>query len=590
MKNENIYITWHLPTHGIGYTKSILAAYFAGKCRVGQEIDIRLNQIEMEEVFDGGADGFLFDKIYYLHTSQEVVNKVTTARASAKMNALSRDTWVKKSGTSEIWKAMFEYKYLSDELDYLEANHLDKVSIVKSQYWRFINDYTIHEQLKWFRKMSNFSRYAEGRFETVDMTTKGVHDLRDYMQIAKSVQKFVADLRKRHPEAIFVFNISLGSYETQVVWFCLAEAGLLPQNTHFIATYDDKSNTPKYARFRDFDIKSKPTKVIANIRNELTIYQNPKSVSRKLAELKMKNYINAGFAILLVGERGTGKSRLVKEHAQSTNFISADCASFDDDSKAESELFGTTKGSYTDAQDKDGLFQKAAGGVLFLDEIHNLSKFVQAKLMRTLGTDKDNNFTVRKMGDTKEQKVKCTFIAATNLSVDELKKRLLPDFYDRISQLIIEIPPLRDTLEDRIDDWKKVCNEMQFNEPVPLEPALTSWLKQLDLHGNFRDLQKIAIYYHRYTTFSTELKQYIPQKNAVNYAKAEFKKYHLVNDAVNYQFSLEKSPDDMLRDFKSELATWLMQNFGTIEEIRQHVKHLGDSISKKTLYNWKNKT
>lgn len=426
-------------------------------------------------------------------TDQEVRDKISARRKSAKTEDLERDTWVQTSGTSEIWKAIFKHGItheLKSELADLKEKYPDEVEKVKRQYWRFILSYTIEEQLWWLREMSNFSKYTKGRFEAINMTNNGVEDLRNHMQIARAVQPFIAKLRGKHPEATFTINIALGSYETQVVWFCLAEAGLLPPNTHFIASYDDKSDTVNNPRYRDFYIKSVPTKVISNIKDELSIYKAPKSVSRNVVALKMKNYIDAGFAILLVGERGTGKSRLVNEHGRQSGFVSANCASFDDDNKAESELFGTTKSAYTGAQDKDGLFQKAIGGVLFLDEIHHLSKSVQAKLMRTLGTDKDNNFTVRKMGDAKEQKVKCTFIAATNLGMEELKKRLLPDFYDRISQLIIEIPPLRDTLDDRIGDWKGVWNNMQFDVPVPLEPELIDWLKQLDLYGNFRDLQK----------------------------------------------------------------------------------------------------
>ena len=89
----------------------------------------------------------------------------------------------------------------------------------------------------------------------------------------------------------------------------------------------------------------------------------------------------------------------------------------------ESELFGHVKGAFTGAySDKKGLLEEANGGVLFLDEIHHLSKMVQAKLMKALQTDKDNNMSIRRIGSNKETKIKCRLVFATNRTINELKK------------------------------------------------------------------------------------------------------------------------------------------------------------------------
>ncbi len=589
---KNIYITWHLATHGVGYTKNIAAAFFRGSCSVGKDIDIKVNQLEMEAVFETDSDGFLFDKIYYLHTEQHILDKVSTFRLQGRKEALKRDDLIKGAGTEKSWKDIFENgkENFADEITHLSQEFPKRQDEVINQYWRFINYYTIKDQLTWLTTYSNFSKYAENRFETINMTKKGVKDLRDYIQIANAVHEFVQELKKTHPDARFTFNISLGSYETQVVWFCLAEAGLLPLNTQFIASYDDKSNTLINKRFRDFYIKTRPTTIISTIRSKFSVYEKPKSNLRKLANLKIQNYIKAGFSILLIGERGTGKTRLVKENSGAI-IIAANCASFDDDSKAEAELFGTVKSAYTNAIDKDGLFQKAHGDILFLDEIHHLSKDVQAKLMRALGTDKENNFTVRKMGDTKETKVKFTFIAATNKTIEELKTHLLPDFFDRIAQLVVELPSLRATPKDRIDDWRTVWEELNFESspPLPVELELIEWLKDLKLYGNFRDLQKIAIYYNRFLTFSKDLKKLLAQTTPVAYAKAEFKKYHQTNNSIVYQFSRSQKPREAIAEFHAQFAEWAISEFGSMDKAEKHFEKIGDKVTKGTLSNWKNK-
>ena len=124
-----------------------------------------------------------------------------------------------------------------------------------------------------------------------------------------------------------------------------------------------------------------------------------------------------------------------------------------------------TKGAFTGAySDKKGLLEEANGCVLFLDEIHHLSKMVQAKLMKALQTDKDNNMSIRRIGSNKETKIKCRLVFATNRTINELKKELLPDFYDRIVQHVVNIPPLRDTVEDRIQDWESIWENLHFLE------------------------------------------------------------------------------------------------------------------------------
>jgi transcriptional regulator with AAA-type ATPase domain len=381
----------------------------------------------------------------------------------------------------------------------------------------------------------------------------------------------------------------------------LSEAGQLPDNTRFIKTYDDKSDKAE-KRFKQFSIQEIPTNLISTIGADFKVYSETKSPSRELVNKKMAIFLKSGFSILLIGERGIGKSQIAgkaKERLKDLDItykgeiIEANCASFDDDSKAEAELFGYEKGAFTGAiTTKKGLLEEANGGILFLDEIHHLSKLVQAKLMKSLQTDKDNKMKIRRMGNAKETELKCRLIFATNKSVPELRNELLPDFYDRIVQHVVNIPPLRDTVEDRITDWENIWKGLKFIGEAPKELELEKWIKKLPLYGNFRDLQKIAMYYNAFTQFDDATKKMLNEANAFQYAKNEFEKYHspvVQLETERFNFNLEQTTKQMIADYWFELQNWAVSKFGSRNKAIEHFKSLGDSVTEKTFNDWKNK-
>jgi len=385
-----------------------------------------------------------------------------------------------------------------------------------------------------------------------------------------------------------------------VVWHVLAGANVLPANTRLIKTYDDKSSLPD-KRFKLFSIQEIPKNLITSITQEFKVYHQTQAPSRELVKKKLAAFLQSGFSILLIGERGIGKSQIassVKERLKNLNkpikgdLVEINCASFDEDSKAEAELFGYKKGAFTGAnQDKKGLFEEADGGILFLDEVHHLSKFVQAKLMKAIQTDQNNKMSIRPLGSNKEVKIECRLIFATNKKVEELKQILLPDFYDRIVQHVVEIPPLRETIEDREQDWKKIWKQLKFGDDnVPKEEALMNWLKTLPLYGNYRDLQKIAMYYRAFQQFDEETKKMIPEKSAFEYAKSEFEKYHSFNENnTRFNFDIQKTTEQMIAEYKYELQDWAVKTFGGRKKAVEHFNKLGDTVTEKTLNNWKNK-
>jgi DNA-binding NtrC family response regulator len=154
--------------------------------------------------------------------------------------------------------------------------------------------------------------------------------------------------------------------------------------------------------------------------------------------------------VLILGENGTGKELIARAiHRNSArkneSFVSVDLGSITE-TLFESELFGHKKGAFTDAkEDRPGRFELANGGTLFLDEIGNLSMPLQAKLLTVL-----QNRRVSRVGANKETTVDIRLVCATNMPLYEMVKenRFRQDLLYRINTIEIEIPSLRDRMED----------------------------------------------------------------------------------------------------------------------------------------------
>ncbi len=592
-KQENIYITWHYTTHGTAYLKHVLAAFYCGKVKVSDiqtSVVEPLDQNELNSAFDVSQNtGFLFDKVYYLTASQQSFDKISTRRFEYRKNILS-DPKVINSEITDIWEQVIHLNrqennsHLFAELDYVKEKYPDKYATFCTQVWRDIQHYPIDDQIKWFSEHSNAAKFYADRFKQIDLA---IADLRDEQEITTKLATWVKQISKQHPNAQFTINVSLGTNETQVAWFILGDADYLPQHTIFIKTFDDKSSNTQ-DRFKLFSVTPVPIKLLSHITQQtLKVYEKAKSQKRRLVSLKLDSYLQQGFSILLLGERGTGKSIIVEEKSNG-DLISVNCASFEDDAKAEAELFGYEKGAFTGAdKDKKGLFYEAKNKILFLDEVHNLSKRVQAKLMQSLQTDHNNQFSIRRLGSHKIEKIECTVIFASNKSILELKEILLPDFFDRIAQLVITFPALRETPEERLQDWQAVWQQLKFSDVAPEEAELLDWLNKQSLYGNFRDLQKIAIYYKSFLGFSDELKKLIGISSAFEYARSEFEKYHVALETQNSSICFEKgkTAKQMEQCFHHKLIEWAEVNYtGDKKQIAEKL-----AVSEKTLSNWKAK-
>jgi DNA-binding NtrC family response regulator len=155
-------------------------------------------------------------------------------------------------------------------------------------------------------------------------------------------------------------------------------------------------------------------------------------------------------SVLIQGESGTGKELAANaihynSHRSDKPMMKINCSAIPD-TLLESELFGYEKGAFTDAKNtKKGLFELADGGTVFLDEIGDMNPFLQSKILRVL-----ENQTFMRVGGEREIRVDVRIIAATNKDLEFLVKEgfFRKDLYYRLKVIVVEMPPLRDRVED----------------------------------------------------------------------------------------------------------------------------------------------
>jgi PAS domain S-box-containing protein len=239
--------------------------------------------------------------------------------------------------------------------------------------------------------------------------------------------------------------------------------------------------------------------VIANLRKEImdqASFHNMVSRSPLMKEIFdiLPVVAQTPATALVTGESGTGKELVARSlhelsHRKNKPFVAINCSALPDN-LLESELFGYKAGAFTDAKkDKPGIFSRANGGTVFLDEIGDISGAMQAKLLRVL-----QEKTFEPLGSTAAVKVDVRIVAATNkdLPAKVKKGEFREDLYYRINILVIKLPPLR----DRRSDIPLLCEHFverfntRYNKEIKAvsRDALNALLSY-DFPGNIRELE-----------------------------------------------------------------------------------------------------
>jgi len=227
-------------------------------------------------------------------------------------------------------------------------------------------------------------------------------------------------------------------------------------------------------------------------------FENIVGKSKKMKEVYglIEKIAATDSTVLIKGESGTGKELAARaiyvlSHRREKPFVSINCGAVPE-SLLESELFGHRRGAFTGAvAEKKGLFEVAESGVLFLDEVGEMSTMTQVKLLRALQDKK-----LRRVGGTEEIPVDVRIIAATNQNlmkkIEEGKFR--EDLFYRLNVLALEMPPLRKRKEDLallVSHFiKKYCQEMG-RKTKRIAPEVMNIFESYPWPGNVRELENV---------------------------------------------------------------------------------------------------
>jgi two-component system response regulator PilR (NtrC family) len=193
------------------------------------------------------------------------------------------------------------------------------------------------------------------------------------------------------------------------------------------------------------------------------------------------------------GESGSGKelaARLIVEKSarREQTFVAVNCGAIPEN-LMESEFFGYRKGAFTGAEkDRDGFFQAAAKGTLFLDEVADLPLNMQVKLLRAIQEKK-----VRKVGATEEEAVDVRILSATHHDLAGLVKqgKFRQDLYYRLNVIGLQMPSLRELREDIAEIATLILERLRGDEEIVFSAEAMRALGSYDFPGNVRELENV---------------------------------------------------------------------------------------------------
>lgn len=202
-------------------------------------------------------------------------------------------------------------------------------------------------------------------------------------------------------------------------------------------------------------------------------------------------------SVLVTGESGVGKESIPKiihslSHRKHGKYIAVNCGAIPEGT-IDSELFGHEKGAFTGATaTREGYFEVADGGTIFLDEVGELPLTTQVRLLRVL-----ENGEFIKVGSSQVQKTNVRIVAATNVNMISAidKGKFREDLYYRLSTVEINLPPLRERKEDIHLLFRKFASDFAHKykmPPLKLDEGAVQWLTKYRWSGNIRQLRNVA--------------------------------------------------------------------------------------------------
>ncbi len=258
---------------------------------------------------------------------------------------------------------------------------------------------------------------------------------------------------------------------------------------------------------------------VQSIKQRFEIIGNDPKLNRAIE--KAIQVAPTDISVLVVGESGVGKESIPKiihslSHRKHGKYIAVNCGAIPEGT-IDSELFGHEKGSFTGATStREGYFEVASGGTIFLDEVGELPLTTQVRLLRIL-----ENGEFLKVGSSQVQKTDVRIVAATNVNLfDAIEKgKFREDLYYRLSTVDITLPPLRDRKDDIHLLFRKFAADFAHKykmPPIKLDDNAVHLLQKFRWSGNIRQLRNVAEQISVLETIrdisATTLQSYLPSE------------------------------------------------------------------------------
>lgn len=349
----------------------------------------------------------------------------------------------------------------------------------------------------------SYKQYLERTYRKVQFSfhKSDLTDPTDYGDVFKSAEAVFSQVVGRDSVQFIIVNATSGTPTMHAMWILL-------------------SSTENPARIKVVQAKSDGSVVVTNPSDLFDIYARvlpaaaensqkaispEKEISGRLLDLvRKRSRAYAAFQklyswicisqepVLIYGESGAGKELIAKAIAfewldgdLEEGFVAVNCAGLSEQ-LIEVELFGSKAGAFTGAVDKQGLMERANGGVLFLDELGELPLQCQAKLLRALQEKK-----IRKVGDLEEIEVDFKLICATNRDLREFIQtdQFREDLFYRVARYEFFVPPLRKRIDELADITRDVFSRIDAADNKTLAPEFLRLVEGYGWPGNIRELE-----------------------------------------------------------------------------------------------------
>ncbi len=445
-------------------------------------------------------------------------------------------------------------------------------------------------------------------------------DPTDHRAIFEFLRLAIPSIRKRYTDRELLIHISPGTPSMQTIWVLMAETGFVEPPFKLIKSYRKAERRGRPAvvpvelgieTFYKVYKAAHPRELATE--DQGVVWDPGKFKTERMRQvfIEARRFAQLDVPVLILGERGTGKTTLAgwirlhspfRKEQQDSHWPAVACGQYIPETMR-SELFGYKKGAFTGAnKDTDGLLAAADGDTLFLDEIGDLSHDLQRLLIKAVEEKR-----YLPLDDDRPKKSDFRLLTATNIGMAELRRRLDPDFLDRISVLTIELPPLRSVPDEIPWLWESTYERAVQHAGLDRRRSLLSathhrriiaQIRDHTLPGNLRDLFRIAF---RVIAARSDPHEPLTAAEAIEYGLLYLKEIeqsaNLLSgisryvarayaDALPLDGLLDQSNILSTKEVEDDLKTYLALELRRIAKSRHiSVNQLSD-VSERTLGSW----